>query len=102
MGDYPGERVAVMFYGTVTTLAGASFCLMRYYAFYVGKLVDGRIDRYLLKLAMIRSIINPILHSIAVLLALVDTRLSIGLYIGLPIMFFVPSKLERHIHSAAQ
>ncbi len=99
MGDFPGERVSVMCYGTVTTLAGVSFCLMRYYAFYVAKLVDQRIDRHLLKLAMLRSVLNPFLHSIAVLLAFVDTRFSIALYIILPLMFFVPSKLERHEHS---
>jgi hypothetical protein len=57
--------------------------------------VDEQIDRRLLKHAMIRSVINPVLHAIAVLLALVDTRLSIVLYVLLPIMFFVPSKLER-------
>jgi uncharacterized membrane protein len=100
MGDFPGTRLAVMGYGTVTTLAGVSFCLLRYYAFYGGKLVDERIDRELLKLAMLRSIMNPVLHAIAVLLALVDTRLSITLYIFLPLMFFVPSKLERHTYSS--
>jgi uncharacterized membrane protein len=100
MGDFPGARLAVMGYGAVTTLGGVSFCLMRYYAFYVGELVDERIDRHLLKSAMIRSIVNPVLHSIAVLLAFVDTWLSIALYIILPMMFFVPSKLERHTYSA--
>jgi len=95
MGDYPGVRLAVMSYGAVTTLAGVSFCLVRYYAFYIAGLVDEQIDRRLLKHAMIRSVINPVLHAIAVLLALVDTRLSIVLYVLLPIMFFVPSKLER-------
>jgi len=65
MGDFPGVRLAVMCYGAVTTLAGVSFCLMRYYVFYVGKLVDERIDRRLLKLAMMRSVMNPVLHCIA-------------------------------------
>lgn len=99
MGDFPGVRLAVMCYGAVTTLAGVSFCLMRYYVFYVGKLVDERIDRRLLKLAMMRSVMNPVLHCIAVLLAFVDTRLSIALYIILPLMFFLPSKLERYGYS---
>jgi len=95
MGDFPGVRLAVMCYGAVTTLAG----VMRYYVFYVGKLVDERIDRRLLKLAMMRSVMNPVLHCIAVLLAFVDTRLSIALYIILPLMFFLPSKLERYGYS---
>ena len=98
MGDFPGERIAVMGYGTITTLAGASFTFMRYYAFYLAKLVDESIDRSLLRSAMLKSALNPVLHSIAVLLAFVDTRLSIALYIILPLMFFIPSKLETEIH----
>ncbi|MBV8279084.1 MAG: hypothetical protein JO170_28005 [Verrucomicrobia bacterium] len=99
MGDYPGERIAVMGYGAVSTLAGISFSLMRYYAFYLAKLVDESIDRRLLSSAMLKSSLNPVLHSIAVLLAFVDTRLSFALYIILPLMFFIPSKLERYVHS---
>jgi uncharacterized membrane protein len=76
MGDFPGERIAVMGYGTVSTLAGVSFTLMRYYAFYLAKLVDESIDRRLLDSAMLKSALNPVLHSFAVLLAFVDTRLS--------------------------
>jgi amidase len=45
MGDFPGERIAVIGYGTVTTLAGVSFTFMRYYAFYLANLVDETIDR---------------------------------------------------------
>src|SRR6516162_7845433 len=78
---------------------GVSFTCMRYYAFYLAKLVDERIDRRLLNSAMLKSILNPILHCIAVLLALIDTRLAIALYIVLPLMFFIPSKLERYVHS---
>jgi uncharacterized membrane protein len=99
MRDYPGERIAVMGYGAVSTLAGISFSLMRYYAFYLAKLVDESIDRRLLSSAMLKSSLNPVLHSIAVLLAFVDTRLSFALYIILPLMFFIPSKLERYVHS---
>jgi uncharacterized membrane protein len=96
MGDYPHERIAVMCYGAVTTLAGLSFSCMRYYVFYVGKLVDETIDRKLLKRAMLKSAMNPILHAVAVLLALIDTRLAITLYVLLPLLFFIPSKLEKY------
>jgi len=99
MGDFPGERIAVVGYGTVTTLAAVSFTFMRYYAFYLAKLVDERIDRHLLKSAMLKSVLNPILHAIAALLAFVDIRLAIALYIILPLTFFIPGKLERYVHS---
>ena len=92
MGDYPHQRIAVMCYGVVTTLAGVCFCLMRYYVFYVAQLVDQNIGRNLLKKAMVRSIVNPLLHFVAVLLALIDTRLALALYACLPLVFFTPSK----------
>jgi hypothetical protein len=34
IGDFPREAFAVMSYGAVMTLAGLSFCLMRYYTFF--------------------------------------------------------------------
>ena len=64
----------------------------------LAKLVDESIDRSLLRSAMLKSSLNPVLHSIALLLAFVDTRLSIALYIILPMTFFIPSKLETEIH----
>lgn len=95
MGDYPRERAAVMFYGSVTTLAGICFASMRYYVFYVGKLVAHDLDRGLMRRAMIKSAMNPILHTVAVLLALIDTRLALVLYTLLPLTFIVPSGLDR-------
>jgi len=81
------------------TLAAVSFTFMRYYAFYLAKLVDESIDPRLLKSAMLKSVLNPVLHSIAVLLAFVDTRISIALYLILPLMYFIPSKLDRYVRS---
>jgi uncharacterized membrane protein len=51
MGDYPTQPVAVMFYGIVMALAGASFSWMRYYVFFVGRLRREGIDRLLIKRA---------------------------------------------------
>lgn len=95
MGDYPHERVAVMCYGVVTTLTGVCFACMRGYVFYVGRLVDDSLDRAAMRGAMFKSAMNPVLHSLAVLLALVDTRLALALYTMLPLTFIVPSRLDR-------
>jgi len=101
MGAYPHERIAVMGYGVVTIMAGISFCLLRYYVFYVAKSIDDTIDKRLLRSAMSKSIANPIVHSIAVSLALLDVRLTLVLYGVLPLLFFIPSKLERGPESVA-
>jgi uncharacterized membrane protein len=96
LGDYPNERIAVICYGGVMLLAGLSFSWMRYYAFFIGQLTYTDIDQDLLKRAMIKSVFNPTLHLSAVLLAFVSTKLAITLYVVIPMLFFVPSRLERH------
>jgi uncharacterized membrane protein len=95
LGDYPHERLAVICYGAVMTMAGLSFSLMRFYAFYIGKLTAPGLDRRLMRRAMIKSALNPVLHLIAVLLAWVNTNLAVGFYVAIPVMFFLPSGLER-------
>ena len=95
LGDFPGQRIAVVVYGTVMALAGVSFSWMRFYAFFVGKLVYADIEQRLLRNAMLKSVMNPFLHLVAVLLAFVSIRLAIVLYVLIPLLFVVPSKLEQ-------
>jgi TMEM175 potassium channel family protein len=102
LGDYPRERVAVMCYGGVMLLTGLSFSWMRYYAFFIADLARADLDRNLMRKAMVKSALNPVLHAIAVVLALVSTKLAIGLLVAIPLMFFLPSKLEKtHLHAAS-
>jgi uncharacterized membrane protein len=51
LGDYPHERLAVVCYGAVMSMAGVSFSSMRFYAFYIGKLTVPGLDRKLLRRA---------------------------------------------------
>jgi len=95
LGDFPRQRVAVVAYGAVMALAGLSFSSMRFYAFYIGKLTIPGIDRTLLKRAMLKSALNPTLHVIAVALAWVNTTASLVLYVAIPLLFFIPTRLER-------
>ena len=49
MGDYPNQRIAVICYGGIMALSGLSFSWMRYYAFFVAKLADERLEQRVLK-----------------------------------------------------
>src|SRR5258706_4122462 len=97
LGDYPNQRIAVVCYGVVMALAGLSFSTMRFYAFYVGKLIIPDLDRGLLRRAMMKSAMNPLLHLIAVLLAWVNLKVALALYVAIPLLFFLPTKLERFV-----
>jgi len=99
LGEYPGQRIAVVCYGVVMAFAGLSFSSMRFYAFYVAKLTVPDLNRSLLKKAMIKSALNPLLHLIAVLLAWVTITASLALYVAIPLMYFVPTKLESLTHA---
>src|SRR5215470_7381354 len=69
LGDYPRERLAVVAYGAVMLMAGLSFSVMRFYVFYIGKLTVPGLNHRLLRRAMFKSVLNPVLHLAAVLLA---------------------------------
>jgi len=47
--------------------------------------------------AMLKSVMNPLLHLIAVSLAWVNPVISIALYAAIPVLFFLPSGLDRAI-----
>jgi hypothetical protein len=81
------------------SMAGLSFSSMRFYAFYIGRLTTPGPDRRLMKRAMIKSALKPVHHLIAVLLAGVNLNLAPAFYVAIPVMFFLPSRLERFASS---
>jgi uncharacterized membrane protein len=96
LGDYPRQRIAVICYGAVMTLAGLSFCWMRYYAFFVASLTRTGLPRNLMKRAMAKSLLNPALHLLAILTAYLNTRFALALYFTIPLLYLVPSQLEKY------
>jgi uncharacterized membrane protein len=72
LGDYPHERIAVVCYGAVMTLAGLSFSVMRFYGFYIARLATVSLDQNLMRRTMSKSAMNPVMHLVAVLLRQAD------------------------------
>jgi hypothetical protein len=50
--------------------------------------------------AMMKSVMNPVLHLVAVLLAWVSPVASLALYASIPLLFFLPSRLEQETVAA--
>lgn len=94
LGRYPGQAVAVIAYALATTAAGLSFAWMRYYSFFIAHLIRKSIARDLLRSAMLKSTMNPILHLIAATLALVNTNAAMAVIVLAPIVFLIPTRLE--------
>ena len=96
LGDYPRQRIAVICYGVAMTFAGLSFSWMRYYSFFVAGLTKQGLPRNLMRLAMAKSLLNPVLHLFAIVVAYVSTRFAIALYVTIPLLFLVPSQIEKY------
>jgi hypothetical protein len=63
--------------------------------FFIADLTHEGLDRKLMRGAMLKSALNPALPILAIGLALVSTTIAITLLVGIPLMFFLPSKLEK-------
>lgn len=91
---YPSETAAVLGYGLVVLLAATTMTLYACSAFWLRVMPDhiSRDDR--LRLFRIWWV-GPALYLLACVVAFVDTRIAIAIYIGLPLVYFVPALQER-------
>lgn len=97
IGEYPSAQIAVTIYGMTGALAGASFVVMRWYACFKAKLVYPSVPRAKLIAGMRRGIQNPIFYTLGTLITFASLKAAIVLFILIPLYYFVPGSLERHI-----
>ena len=91
IGSYPSETVAVVFYGVAMMVTAISFVLMKIYIFYSGELIETSPS---VRPSVFYLAAGPLLYCAAVLLALVDIRLAIAIYLLIPIIYFFAGGLE--------
>lgn len=87
IGTYPSLAVPVLVYGGVMTMTGGAFCALRYYASYVGELLD--ITAAERRRAMMMTSLAPTFYGLGTALALKLPLLSLAIYVLLPLIFFV-------------
>lgn len=93
IGEYPQNAFAVAFFGVIMLGAGLAFALMRWYASFPGQLIAA--DPMVLRRGVRRSLLSPALYLLGTVVAFVSPVIAIAIYILVPIIFFLPSPLER-------
>ncbi|MEP7263087.1 MAG: TMEM175 family protein [Bacteroidota bacterium] len=94
ISEYPGEQIAVTIYGIVfIMLAMAATMLFWYIAFYTDSLNNG-ISVNSRKKYLYKIIGGPILYAIAIWMSFVNVKVSIALYIIIPLLYVVLPKAE--------
>ncbi len=95
IGEYPGQAVAVMFYGIAMFITALSFVAMKWYALDYAKLTDPNLPKNHFKDSRFKIIAGPLLYFLAIFLSAVDTRWAIAIYAVIPVIYFIPGPSEK-------
>lgn len=94
IGEYPRNAFAVAFFGAIMLGAGLTFTLTRWHASFPGRMIAG--DPALLRRALRRSLLSPLLYLAGAIAALLSPSVAIAIYILIPLIYFLPSPAERN------
>jgi len=96
LGDYPRHRIAEMVYGCNMMALGLTLYWQWAYATSGRRLVGDNLEPELVRKGKRRILMGVLLNICAVLLALVNPAISLVLYVLFPIIYMVPSGIDRH------
>ena len=96
LGKFGLHLLPVMWYGGNILLAAFGLQMSWLYATKGNRLVDRDLDRAVVRRVNERLVFAYISYGVAMLLALVNPRISLVMYLVLPVFFIVPGALDRH------
>jgi len=98
IADYPNEVPAVLIYGTNVILAGLALLVHWRYASGPGKLVPQPMDPRVSAITSRRIVLGIAFYAVGTLLAFVSPIISVVLFAGLPLPYFMKSsEIDRRI-----
>jgi uncharacterized membrane protein len=95
LGQYPGESIALVVYGFNLVLVGGFLYTHWWYATRRHRLVAGDIRSDVVRLAKHRILIAPIASLVAICFSLASTRLSLALFVLIPLLYVIPGRIDR-------
>jgi uncharacterized membrane protein len=95
LGRYPEQRLAVIIYGVNIILVGSCLTLQWRYATGKRRLVDADMPERLVRFGTVRFALGPVVFLVAIALSFVSTRLSLALFVGVPLLFLLPEHIDR-------
>ncbi|MGB6546154.1 MAG: TMEM175 family protein [Candidatus Acidiferrales bacterium] len=96
LGDYPGQRAAVIWYGLNLALAALLLYAHLRYATSEGRLLGGSVDKKGLRLVTHRLLACPILCGVSIALSFIHPFLASVLYLAIPVMYIIPGRVDRY------
>ena len=97
LARYPEQRVAVIVYGANLIVIGLVLYLHWWYATRNHRLVDADLDPHVVRLATTRILMAPAIYVAAIGLSFLNTAVSIGIYVLVPVLYILPGHIDRHL-----
>jgi uncharacterized membrane protein len=102
LGRYPLEPVAVMTYGLNLVVVGLMLFWHWRYATGRGGLVGNEVNGRIVRLASRRILTGPLAYLLAVGIAPFAPRLSLVVYLLVPLYYILPGHFDRHLKRFAK
>ena len=95
LGAYPNTESAAIFFGAVMIMTSLTFSLLRYYAFFHGKLAEDFVSPHHMRANLRKGIIVAGLYTLALAISAYSPDITLSLYALIPFLFFVPLRIKR-------
>ncbi len=96
LSEYSKTRIAIAVYGVNLIAIGLTLALHWWYATTENRHVDPDIHSNLIRGAMKRTLMAPIVYLVAIALSFIRTELSLALYALVPILYIFPGAIDMH------
>ncbi len=94
IAEYPFEPVSSIVYGSIMLMTALTAVTQYVYSAFWSDAMHASVDHAARKRVLVRYTLGPLLYFAAVLCAFVEVRASIAIYLGLPLLFFIPALRE--------
>lgn len=89
LGAFPDAESGAVFFGIAMIAASLAFSGMRYYCYFLGRLVDGTMSDERLHRSMARAIIGIALYAVAILVSAYSEDITLSMYVLIPFLYFL-------------
>ncbi len=98
MGEYVGTPIAVVPYGLTLIATGLAMALVWWYATRGHRLVSPELDDDFVRDVLRRTLVGPALYAVAILVSLLNARVTLFLYALIPIYYIAPrARFDHHV-----
>jgi len=108
LGEFSVYQTSVVLYGATLAITGILLNLMLWYATSGHRLVEPDIDPSLIRVAMIRNLIGPVIYSLAIAISFLplhffglnSVQLCFALYALVPVLYILPGRIDTYWRQA--